>query len=261
MNFEYDIAVNTIKWLAVLSRMGAFLIAMPLFSSNNVPMQYKAAFLAVVSFLLLPAVPQEWFAHPLLSHPTALSLTLFLLAEAAIGLVVALVFFAVLEIFEFGGGSIDREIGFSMGQVMDPVSNISTTLFSNFLMQIFIMVFLVFDGHHEVIRIAVSSFRTLPPGTLLLDENVVGGIIGLIGRVLIVGFQLSLPVIAVNLLVNLAMAILSRVGEEFPVLMLSFPIRFGLGFIILIATVPMMLSMCREANDLMLEWLSGTIGG
>ena len=170
-----------------------------------------------------------------------------------------MVFMAVMEIFEFGGGSIDREIGFSMAQVVDPASNVSTTLFSNLLIQLFIMIFLIFDGHHEVIRIAMSSFQTLPPGTLLVNETVVGGINGLVARVLVVGLQLSLPVIAVNLMVNIAMGILARVGEEFPVLMLSFPLRFGMGFIILIATVPIMVVFCRESNELLQEWLTGLV--
>ncbi len=260
MNFEYDLALNYIKWLAVLSRLSAFLIAMPLFTSHNVPMRYKAAFLAVVSFLITPAVPAEWFAHPLLSNPTVISLTLFMLSEVATGLVVSLIFFAVIEIFEFGGSSIDREIGFSMAQVMDPVSSVSTTLFSNLLMQLFIIVFLIFDGHHDVLRIAMSSFKTLPPGTLLVNEATVGGVNGLVARILVVGLQLALPVIAVNLMVNIAMGILARVGEDFPVLMLSFPLRFGLGFIILIAIVPVMVSFCREANEILLQWLAAMTG-
>ncbi|MDD3118022.1 MAG: flagellar biosynthetic protein FliR [Victivallales bacterium] len=261
MNFQYDLAVNAVKWLAIMSRMTAFMIAMPLFTPKPIPMRCKAAFLAIVSFLLVPAVPPAWFAHPLLSHPTVWSLTLFLAAEAVLGLVVSLVFFAILEIFKFGGAAIDREVGFAMAQVMDPVTNLSSTLFSNFLVQIFIMIFLLFNGHQEVLRLAAFSFRALPPGTLLLNEGVVGGINGLIARVLVVGFQLALPVIAVNLLVNVAMAILSRVGQEFPVLMLSFPLRFGLGFLILIATAPIMLSICRGANELLFEWLTGLAGG
>ena len=102
-----------------------------------------------------------------------------------------------------------------------------------------------------------SASRGGPPGSLLINADTVGGMNGLIARVLIVGFQLSLPIMAVNLLINVAMAILSRVGEEFPVLMLSFPLRFGLGFIILIATVPFTLMICRESSELLLEWLAG----
>ena len=206
MSFEYDLAMNYIKWLAVMCRMSAFIITMPLFTSSSVPMQYKAGFIAVLSFMIMPVVPAEWYDSPMLKDPTVISILLFMLSEMAIGLVVSLVFFAALEIFEFGGSSIDREIGFSMAQVMDPVSNISTTLFSNLLIQTFIMVFLIFDGHHEVIRIAVDSFRTLPPGSLLINADTVSGMNNLIARVLIVGFQLSMPIMAVNLLINVAMA-------------------------------------------------------
>ena len=256
MNFDYSWQIDVIKWMAILCRMSAFFFAMPLFTTSHVPMRFKIAFLAAVSFLLMPVAPSGWFGVEVVKRLDLLTLTAFMVSEAVLGLAVALVFMIITEIFRFGGYLMDQEIGFSMATVMDPNSDIQTSLFSSFLVQVFLIVFLVFDGHQELMRIAAGSLKTLPPGTYLVNETTVGGITGLSARIFIVGLQLALPVMAVNLFLNIALGLMSRIGEDFPVLMLSFALRFGLGFIVLGSMVPVILAVCRNANEQMLDWLA-----
>lgn len=256
MNVDYSLVVNVVKWMAIMCRLTAFFFAMPMFTTSHIPTRFKIAFLAMTSFLLMPLAPEGWFGNAMVARLDLLTLMLFMLSEAALGLVVALVFMTAMEIFSFGGYLIDQELGYAMANLMDPGTEMETTVFSSFMVQLFIITFLVFNGHEEVVRIAASSLKTLPPGTYLLNADTVGGLTGLTARIFIVGLQLALPVMAVNLLLNISLGIMARIGEDFPVLMLSFALRFGLGFLVLGAMVPTILAICRNVNEQMLGWLS-----
>ena len=256
MTLDYSLTINVIKWMAIMCRLTAFFFAMPMFTTSHIPMRYKIAFLSVVSFVLLPLAPTEWFGTMTIKHLDLVTLSIFMLSEAALGLVIALVFMTAMEVFSFGGYLIDQELGYSMASLMDPGTEVETSVFSSFMMQLFIIIFLIFDGHLEVVRIAASSLQTLPPGTYLINDSMVGGVMGLTARIFVVGLQLALPVMAVNMLLNISLGIIARIGEEFPVLMLSFAIRFALGFLVLSAMVPTTLAICRNINEQMLGWLT-----
>lgn len=260
MNLDFDLVVNVIKWMAIMCRLTAFTFAMPLFVTTHVPTSFKMVFIAVVSLLLTPLAPSGWFGVTTVAQLDLLSLTVFMLSEAVIGLVVALVMMSALEIFNFGGHVIDQNVGFTMASIMDPNTNIEASIFGNLIMQLFIMIFLIFDGHIEIFRIAAASLKTLPPGTYLVNQAMVGGMIGLTARIFVSGMQLAMPIIAVNLFLNVAMGIMARVGEDFPVLMLSFAIRFALGFLILVSMVPVILALCRQVNQLMIDAVAGLAG-
>ncbi|MBN2640117.1 MAG: flagellar biosynthetic protein FliR [Victivallales bacterium] len=260
MNLDFDIAVNAVKWMAILCRVGAFIFSMPLFEGRQVPGQYKMLFISALCFLLLPFVPSEYFSGGFLQNLNILTLSLFILSEVIIGLIVSLVFQIILEVFRTGGFMIDRGIGLMMAQQVDPTSQDQGTLFSNFLIQLFIVCFLIFDGHHTILRIAAASFKTLPPGSFFINRTFVSEIISFSGTFLIVGTQIAIPVMTVNLLLNIAMGLLARVGEDFPVMMLSFPIRFALGFIIMLALTPIFVWVCNNMNRLLTEYLAGISG-
>lgn len=260
MSFDYDLPFNVIKWLAVMCRVGAFILPMHIFVSSNVPTRFKMLLIGAISFILLPSVPQDFIAHPLMRNLNLLTLTVFMLAEVVIGLIASMVFMTAEDVFRFGGHDIDQAVGLIMAQEIDPSTNVSSSLFSTLLVQVFFVVFLIFDGHHEVIRIAAASFRTLPPGSFLINEELVNAVASLTARIFAVGMQIALPVMAVNFMLNVGMGLMVRVGEDFPVLMLSFPLRLGLGFIVLMTITPVLLMFCRQMNDLIGWWLMGIAG-
>ncbi len=260
MNFDYDIALNVVKWMAILCRTGAFMFSMPVFSGEEIPQRYKILFIAAFSFLLMPFVPGSFFVAIFKHGITMFSLFLFILAEVIIGLCISLIFQIIMEVFRFGGFLTDRGIGLMMAQQIDPASSTQATLFSNLYIRMFLMTFLIFDGHHEVLRIAALSFRTLPPGTFFVNDVMINEIINFSNTLFIVGLQIAIPVLTVNLMLNLAMGLLARVGQDFPVMMLSFPLRFAFGFIIILATIPITVWICRRMNEQLMNYLVGITG-
>lgn len=256
MTFDYPIAFNAVKLMTVMARIGAFTIAIPIFNSDIISGTYRYFFVMIISIILLPLVPSGWLGAEMFENMDLFKLSFLLISEALLGLSIALVVLILVEAFQLSGYVMDRDIGFTMAEVVDPATNIDGTLLSGVFVKVFYIMFIIQDGHYEIIRIAAASFQTLQPGQFLVTSSLVETVIMMSSQVFVVAMQICMPIVATMLLINIALGLLARLGEDFEVLMISFPIRFGLGFIILMWTFPIVLSFCRKINEELFGWVS-----
>jgi flagellar biosynthesis protein FliR len=56
----------------------------------------------------------------------------------------------------------------------------------------------------------------------------------------------------VGLLINVALGLMTRFGEEFEVLMLAFPIRIAVGFFVMAATIPVWVHLAGRLSHHMI---------
>ena len=260
MNFDYPVAFSAVKLIAMMARFGAFLTAVPFFSTATIPGRYKILFILAISVLLMPAVPDDWMTAASFRNLDLFSLSFMVLSEVVLGLTIALFILIFMEIVRFGGFIMDRDMGFIMASVFDPGSETDSTPFSHLLVESFLILFLIFDGHHEIIRLAAYSFQTIPPGGFIPSPEMGETLITLSSRIFLVGMQMAFPVFAAMFILCIAMGITARIGEDFPVLELSFAVRFALGFSVVIGALPVIISISRQMNTEMLEWVAGLAG-
>ena len=260
MNFDFPIAFSAIKLIAIMTRFGAFLSAFPFFSTAMIPMRYKVLFVLSVSVLLMPIIPSDWMNSGAFRSLDLFSLSFMLISEIILGFSIAFVVLIFIEMFRFGGSIMDRDMGFIMASIIDPAMDSDATPFSHLLVEAFFIIFLVFDGHHEIIRLAAYSFQTIPPGGFVMGPGMGETIIELSSRIFVVGMQVAFPVFAAMFILSIAMGITARIGEDFPVLELSFAVRFILGFMVAVGAIPVIISIARQMNMEMLEWLGGLVG-
>lgn len=260
MNFEYPIAFSAVKLIAMMARFGAFLMAFPFFSTSTIPRRYKTLFILAIAVLLMPVVPDDWLPQAAFRNLDLFSLTVMMLSEVVLGLTIALFVLVFIEMVQFGGFIMDRDMGFIMASVFDPGSDTDSTPFSHLLVETFLIIFLIFDGHHEVIRLAAYSFQTIPPGTFMPTQEMGETLMTLSSRIFLTGMQIGFPVFAAMFILSIAMGITARIGEDFPVLELSFSIRFALGFMVVVGCLPVVVSITRQLCNEMLEWIAGLSG-
>ena len=215
--------------MAVLSRVGGILLGFPLFRGSNVPMRIKMLIIVAISVILIPTLPPEWSADAMAYHFDTFGMTALLVSDMLIGLTVSLCIFFMMEITNLAGGFLSTNIGYGAAQQFDPSTGTQSNSLSVMLGQVFIVYFLSMNMHLAFISIAGSSFATLPPGYIILTPDHLTSIISIGSNVFVYAFQLSMPVIAVMFIINIAMGIITRFGEDFQVLMLSFPLRLGVG--------------------------------
>lgn len=216
-------------YLIILARMAAVVAALPVFTASEASMRMRVGLAAAVSLLLFPVL--DISVDPASLTPAILGL--IVLREALLGLLlgftIQLIFFAV----QFGGTVVGYQMGFAAANILDPQNQEQMPLVAQFQNVFAILVFLVLNAHHAVIRVMIRSYEILPPGNLDFSGRAVPFLMELTGQMFVLGIQLVAPVIAALIVSQFILGIMSRVFSQLQVFLLSFPINISLALIII----------------------------
>ncbi len=259
MSLDFPFALNAIKLILVMIRIGVFIYAFPLFSGNNISNRTRIFLILIISIILMPLIPEKWGAEIISRQVDLFTFGAAILMEVILGAVLSLVVGLITMGLEVAGLQFGRNMGFYMAKAIDPATGVQTNVISVLFSKAFIIIFFVLNFHQELIRLAAYSFTVLGPGQLLLDQSLYNSLTALVSEVFLLGFMLSIPIFGLMMLVNISLGFMARVGQDFPVLMLAFPIRIGLGLIILQAIVPTLIYFCRLFAENIIYWMTFVI--
>jgi len=219
-----------VGFMLLFFRFAALFIAVPIFSHQNIPMTMKAAmafFFAIVFYSSMP---------PLQIAITLPSIILAVLSEFMLGLVVGVVLQLAYNVITLAGGIISFMMGFSLASAIDPQTGVSMPIISQFLSLIGLMVLLSLNLHHWVILFVDSSLHVVPLGGFLMSENIFHYIIKATSNMFLVGLMIAFPIIALSWLADVIFGMLMKTMPQFNLLVIGFPIKIMVAFVVLIAT-------------------------
>ncbi|MBY0400270.1 flagellar biosynthetic protein FliR [Myxococcota bacterium] len=192
-----------------------------------------------VRFRIMAALMVAWIAAPVAvgplseSHWDAASVAAAALVELAIGLAVgvgsALVFAAIMQLGEF----LAVQGGIGAAQTLDPATGISSPAVGLALQSFALLVFLVIDGHHDLLRGIAASFEFLPVGGALPSGDVFMEIARLGGAVWSISVQIAAPVTVAIFVQNVATGVLGRALPQLNILIVNLPLHVGIVLLIL----------------------------
>lgn len=231
----------------VLTRISAFILVVPVFSSQSVPVRIKAATaLLLTIFIILIKSPQA----PVVDF-SIVQITLVLAAEAtyglALGLIAALIF-AVVRVF---GQIVEREMGMTLAEIIDPMTGESSQPLSMLLEMLFILMFLAANGHHLLILTISHSYDVFASGTIPDIATLTSGVTEAGAAMLIASLRLAAPILAAFLLLLVALAVMARVSPEMNILFISLPMRVGMGLVMTMVFIPFINGFVSEFAELM----------
>lgn len=253
MTLDFPFGLNAVKLLCIMCRVGAFVFSLTFIDSSDVPTRVKVSLVLGISLLLLPTLPADWGANLASRETGMLTMALVMAMEMLMGLCLMLATQLFLIILDLAGEQFAQGMGFTMAQTVDPSSDQRTSVNTILFTQCFVMLFFVLNFHHDVVRLAALSFQSIGPGQFVFEPAMGENLIHLGGEVLMLGFQLSLPIFALMMLVNISLGFMAKLGQDFPVLMLAFPVRIGLGFLVMAAIAPILCYFCRLMADKIIE--------
>jgi flagellar biosynthetic protein FliR len=216
-------------------RVLALFSALPVFAQRGVPMRLRVALaflIAVCAQATLPPVPPV----PMDSAAALLLVVQQLVVGIALGFAVRIVFAAV----EFAGEVIGLQMGLNFAGFFDPASGGQATAMSRFFGISVAWLFIVTGGHLLLIAAVIASFDAFPAGPdpfafLRAAQPQVWG-----AEVFRLGLTIALPLVAMLLLVNLVLGVISRVAQQMNIFAIGFPITLGVGLVGVLLTLPMM---------------------
>lgn len=220
MHADPSLPVATLyAFLLVLARVsGAFIfVPVPGFSGAPDPVRI------VLSLSLTVALFPLW---PVLhAVPSVGLLTGWLLTEAAMGLTVGLVVGFLAEAFGLFGQMISLHSGHSFASTIDPTTQADSGLIVVLAQSVGGLLFFTLGLHREVIRVFARSLETRPPGSFVLSAITVDAVVRLGATVFSTGLRLAFPVIGLLMMVDLALALLSRINAQMHLNALAFPAK------------------------------------
>lgn len=221
---------NVVGFMLLFFRFTALFIAVPIFSHKNIPMKIKFSMAFFFTVVFYPSLPPVEIA---MNVPT---IVLAILSEFMLGLVVGIVLLLAYHVITFAGGIISFMMGFSMASAIDPQTGVSMPIISQFLSLMGLMVLLSLDLHHWVLLFVDSSLKNVPLGGFVMSEDIFHYIIKAASNMFIVGFMIAFPIIALSWMADVIFGMLMKTMPQFNLLVIGFPIKIMVAFVVLIAT-------------------------
>ncbi len=239
-----------------MTRISCFVHTAPFFSMNNVPRMVKTSFSVLVAFLAyIVIVP-----HQTLEYTTILGYATYVFKEAACGLTIGFAANLALYVLQFAGSNIDRDIGLAMVSIFDPLTRQQTGFTGSLYQYAFMLILILTDLHHYVLRAFFEGFTMIPVGSVNLNaEGLVNMMTGYVMDSFIIAFRIYLPIYAAMLLLNSVLGILAKVAPQMNMFSVGVQIKIFVGFVSLIATCSLIPVMSDFLSDEMKRMVTNAV--
>jgi flagellar biosynthetic protein FliR len=219
-------------FLLTLTRTGSALLLLPLPAFKEAALSARIVLTAGITFALMPVWPAV--------HFDSLSGSQFffaVIAETAFGLLLGLAISFLNGTFQVAAQTISMQAGFSFASTFDPASQADTTVFQMLSQLLSGLLFFSLGIHRQLLRLLAHSFDIFSPNTSVLSDASIHTVVSLGAMMFATGLRLGLPVVALLLLAELALAVLGRLHAQLHLISLTFPIKTALSFAFLAAIV------------------------
>ncbi len=241
--------VNSLMVLMiVLCRTTGVIVFNPILGRRTIPGIVKAGLALGIAY----NVAFE-FQNVLVIDYTTIEIALIMLKEFAVGYAMGFVVQLFLGIFHIGGEQLDMQMGMSMGSMYDPSSNSQISFSGNLITIMFTMLFFITNSHMNLLAIAVKSFDVIPIGYQAIDPKIGIYIIDLFAYILVYAIQLTLPIMIVEITIEVAVGIMMRVVPNINVFVINLQLKLGIGIIVLFTIIPILVKYLSKLNYVMLE--------
>ncbi|HAN43789.1 MAG TPA: flagellar biosynthetic protein FliR [Ruminococcaceae bacterium] len=226
---------NYTVYMLVFARMLGMVMFNPIFDRKNMPNMLKAGLCLATTLLMAGKM-----ANAGIEITSFVQFAAMALLELSIGLIIGYIVQLFLNVVVIGGEIIDLQIGMGMAKIMDPSTNIQMPITGSIYNLFFLIYFFMINGHLTLIKIVDSSFGIIPVGFTAFNANVLMYIIQLFSQIFALGIKFSLPIMAAEIIAEVAMGLLMKTVPQINIFMLNIQLKLGLGFLLLLTlSVPM----------------------
>lgn len=219
--------------LLVAVRVGGLMTFAPFFGNASLPNQVKAGLTLILTVLLLPVyAPGNLPAAHSIGQWTAMALS-----EAAIGLMIGFTTQFVFDGMELAGQIIGFQFGFSLVNVIDPNTQVQTTVLGSFHELFALLVFMELGIQRWLLRATAASFRMIPVGGFVVTRLAAAELLRMAGAMWLIGAEIAFPVVLATMLVDLTVGFVSKASPQFPAMFFGISAKVLVGLAVLFGAV------------------------
>lgn len=219
-------------FLFILLRAGIVLGFLPFIGSTMVPGRFKIGLAVAVALLLTPVVHVA---------PPEGRVVQAVLGEVVFGMVLGSLARSVFYAVDMAGQMVSNAIGLSIATVFNPEIGNSAEI-ARFYGIVAILVFLAQNTHHDLITAFVRSYDMVPVDSVSA-RDLAAYVLATGGGFFAVAIKIAAPVIVTMIVTQLLLGFLYKAAPQMNVFFVGFPVYIFVGFLVLIAGMPVFISI------------------
>ena len=225
VTFEY--------FLMIVVRVASFVAVAPFYGTNNTPRRVKIGFSVMVAILLF-----QILERPALDYEGVFGFAVIIIREGITGLLIGFAASVCNSIILFAGNIIDMDIGLSMAQEFDPMTNSQVTITGNLYQYLLLLMMVVTNMHHYVLRALIDSYQVIPVnGQVFQWDSLAESMTTYMADSFVIAFRIVLPVFACMMILNCILGIMAKVAPQMNMFAVGMQMKVLLGLTVLFLTV------------------------
>lgn len=210
-------------------RLLPIFVVMPLNIFSKAPLLFRLIIVLAISIILAGLVP---------TTVNVLTPSL-IMSEFLLGIVIAFSFHTAFASLDLVGKLLDLQIGINTAGIFDPSSSHLNGVVSDLLIALAGVLFFILNLHYALLHGLVALFKIVPLGAFDFHLLNIKKLMSVMGTQFIFAFIILLPVILGVWLVDIAFAVMSRSMPQANIYFLALPVKFVVGLLLLMFTMPM----------------------
>lgn len=239
--------VNEVReFVFIFIRISGIFLFAPVYGSQNIPVQLKVLFSALVSYIvsLTGVVSMEGLKGPALY-------TIF--SELLYGILIGYITYTYTSVFFTMGKIVDFKLGFGMANVVDPQTRMQVSMFGNFFYIFSTLIFLSLDGHHFILTSVVNSYKVVGLGRFLFQRPHLDMAVEAFIKAFEVGAILSFPIILTILISDFLLGVLSKTMPQLNIFVVGMPLKIIVGIAMIMLMIPAISQLTINIYELMTD--------
>lgn len=216
-----------------LTRILALIATAPLLSHRAIPVRAKVGIALAIALALGPVVDSPPVSG-IMEMQGLGALARNLLVGLSLGFALRLVFVGI----ELAGQLIGLQIGLSFAGYFNPEMGDTENVMSSFMSMLALLMFLSIDGHLMLIWSLSESFRLFPASGAWTIPVEPMALVHAAGDIFAIAMSISMPILAVMLLVNVVLGLMARVAPQLNLFAVGFPLTVVAGLAALTLFLP-----------------------
>jgi len=216
--------VNVVRVLLVFARVSGLLLAAPFFGQNSIPTRVRVLAGVVLAYSLA-----GFATGPLpeyVEHDVGFALTV--LIEASTGLLIGFTARIIFWAVNFAGTVMGYQMALSLSQSFNPMTGASSNPLGQILSYVFLLAFLLLNGHHMLLRALAQSFEVIPLGGGLLAPGA-PLLLDWMGDFFHIALRLAAPFLVLLFFTDIALGIFATLIPQANLFTLSLPAKLLVG--------------------------------
>jgi flagellar biosynthesis protein FliR len=217
--------------LTIGVRLSGMMLFAPFFGSVAIPPRVKAMLVLAFTALLYPMLSTRMPDLTISQWP------MMVFGELMIGVALGVATNIVFDGVQMAGSILSVQMGYSLVNILDPQTQVDSTVVALFHQTIAMLIFLRLGVHFWILRALAHSFDYLPPSSGHFGAVFATAVMQAGAAVFSIGIQIAAPVLSATLLADIALGLLGKASPQLPLMLLGPAVKSVLGLLILISAL------------------------